>query len=48
MPVLFSLDIFTIEPNFITKDIALKLNVFIINLLLKFLSAIKIFQGNNH
>ena len=46
--VLFSFNIFDIQPNFIAKDIASRLDTFIIRPFLKFLSIIKIYSINNY
>ena len=43
LSVLFSFDIFAIQPNFIIRDIAFKLDAFIICPFLKFLSMIEVF-----
>ena len=48
LPVLFGLDVFAIQPNFIIGDIASRLNAFIMSLLLKFLSVVQIFLANNY
>ena len=43
LPLLFCLDIFAVQPNFIIGGIALRLDAFIVSLLLKFLSIVEIF-----
>ena len=44
-PLLFGLDIFAVQPNFITGSIALRLDAFIIGLLPKLLSVVEVFFG---
>ena len=46
--VLFNLDLFVIQPYFVTGSIVLKLNTFIVGPLLKFLSVVEVFSANNH
>ena len=46
--VLFGLDIFDIQPNFIIARIASRLDAFIISLLLKLLSVLGVFVANGH
>ena len=46
--VTLGLDIFAIQPYFITRGIAFKLNAFIVGLFLKFLSVLEVFLANNH
>ena len=48
LPILFDLDVFAVQPNFITQSIALRLDAFIIGSLPKFLSMIEVFLTNNH
>ena len=48
LPVLFSLDIFAIQPNFITRSIAFRLNAFIVGPFLKFLGMVEVFSTNDH
>ena len=48
LPVLFDFDVFTVQPNFITRDIAFRPDAFIVSLLLKFLSVIEVLLANNH
>ena len=43
--VLFDLGIFAVQPNFITRGIAPKLNAFIVGLFLKFLGMVEVFFG---
>ena len=45
---MLGLDIFAVQPNFLTKGVALKLHSFIVSALLKFLGMIKIFSANNY
>ena len=45
---MFGLDVFAIQPYFVTEDIASRLNAFIMGLLLKFLSMVEVFLANNH
>lgn len=45
---LINLNIFAVEPNFIITNIGFRLDVFIVCLLLKFLSMIEIFLANNY
>ena len=46
--VFFNLDIFSIQPNFIARGIACRLDAFIIGLFLKILSIVEIFSINNY
>ena len=46
--VLFSFDLFAIQPNFIIKSIASRLDAFIVGLFLKFLSVIEVLLANNY
>ena len=48
LPVLFDLDIFAIQPNFITKGIALRLDAFLVGPFLKILCIIEVFSANDH
>ena len=48
LPVLFGLDVFAIQPNFITRGIAPRLDAFIVGPFLKFLGIIEVFIANNH
>ena len=48
LPVLFGLDIFAVQPNFIIRGIAPRVDAFIVSLLLKFLSMVEVFSANNH
>ena len=48
LPVLFGLDVFAIQPNFITGGIAPRLDAFIIGSLLEFLGIVEILTSNNH
>ena len=46
--VSFDLDIFAIQPNFVTESIASRLNGFVVGSLLKFLSVVEVFSTKNH
>lgn len=46
--VLFGLEVFSIQSNFITGDIAPRLNTFIIGTLLKFLGMVEVAPANNY
>ena len=46
--ITLGLDIFAIQPNFINRDIASRLNAFVMGPLLKFLGVVKVFLANNH
>ena len=46
--VLFGLDIFTIQPNFITEKIAPRLDAFIMGPFLEFLGMVEVFSANNY
>ena len=48
LPILFGLDIFVIQPNFITRGIALRLDAFIVGPFLKFLGMVEVFFANDH
>ena len=48
LPVLFRLDIFAIQPNFVTKAIATRLEAFFMSFLLKLLSIVEFFLANRH
>ena len=48
LPVLFGFDIFAIQPNFITRGIASRLDALIISLFLKFLAMIEVFTSDNY
>ena len=45
---MFSFDVFAIQPNFVIRSIALRLNAFIISLFLKLLSMIEVFLANGY
>lgn len=45
---LFGIDVFSIQLNFITRDIAFKFDAFIGGALLKLLDTVKIFLTNNY
>ena len=45
LPVSFGLDIFAIQPNFITSGIAPRLHAFIVSLFLKFLGMVEVLFG---
>ena len=46
--VLFGLNIFAVQPNFITGGIAPRLNAFIVGQFLKFFGMVKVLFGNDH
>ena len=46
--VLFGLDVFAVQSNFITGGIASRLDAFIVGPFLKFLSVVEVFSANNH
>ena len=46
--VAFGLDIFAVQPNFLTEGVASRLDSFIVSLFLKFLGMMKIFLADNH
>ena len=48
LPILFGLNVFAVQPNFITRNIAPRLDAFIISPLLKFLSVMEVLLANNH
>ena len=48
LSVMLSLDMFTIQPNFLAKGIASRFDSFIVNLFLKFLCMVEIFLANNY
>ena len=48
LPVSFGLDIFAVQPNFITGDIAPRFDAFIVGPFLKFLGMMEVFSTNNH
>ena len=45
---MFGLDVFAIQPYFVFRDIASKINAFIVGPILKFLGMVKVFSINNH
>ena len=47
-PILFGFDVFAIQPDFVTRDIAFWLCTLIVHLLLKILSVLEIFTANGH
>ena len=48
LPVSFGLDVFAIQPNFITRSIAPRLDAFIVGPFLKFLGMVEVLFANNH
>ena len=48
LPVLFSLNILAIQLYFITENIASRLNVYFVGLLLEFLKIVEVFSINYH
>ena len=46
--ILFGFDIFIIQPNFITGNIASRLGAFVVTLFLKFLNTIEVFLVNSY
>ena len=48
LPISFGLDVFAIQPNFITESIAAGLHALIVSFFLKFLRAIEVLSINNY
>ena len=48
LPVSFGLDVFAVQPNFITGGIAPRLDAFIVGPFLKFLGMVEVLSANNH
>ncbi len=48
LAILFGFNVFAIQPNFITKNIALGLHNFVIGLFLKLLSMVEVISIYNH
>ena len=48
LPFAFGLDIFAVQPNFLTESIASRLDSLIVSSFLKFLGMVEIFLANNH
>ena len=48
LPVIFGLDVFIVQPNFLAGGIASKFDPLIVNLFLKFLGIVEVFLANNH
>ena len=48
LSVAFGLDIFAIQPNFLARGVALRLDSLIMSLFLKFLGMIEVFPAKNH
>ena len=48
LPIAFGLDIFAVQLNFLTGDVASRLHSLIMSLFLKFLGMVEIFPTNNH
>ena len=48
LPVAFGLDIFVIQPNFLARGIAQRLESLIVSWFLKFLGIVEVFSANNH
>ena len=46
--VMLGLDVFAVQPYFVIRGIAFRLNTFIVGLLLEFLSVLEVFLANNH
>ena len=46
--VLFGFDVFAIQPNFIAGSKTLRLDAFIVNLLLEFWGIVEVLTVNNH
>ena len=46
--VMLGLDIFAFEPNFVIRDIASRLNAFVVGPLLEFLGVVEVFLANNY
>ena len=48
LPFAFGLDIFAIQPNFLARGVAPRLDSLIVSSLLKFLDMVEVFLANNH
>ena len=48
LSVVFGFDVFAIEPNFVSGNVASRLNAFIVSLLLKLLSMMEVLLANRH
>ena len=48
LAIMLGVDIFAVQPNIVIGDIDSMLNVFIVGLLLKFLSMVEAFLVSNH
>ena len=48
IPVVFGLDIFAVQPNFLAGGVASRFDSFIVSLFLKFLGMVEVFSANNH
>ena len=48
LPVAFGLNIFAVQPNFLTGGVASRLDSLIVSSFLKFLGMVEIFSVNNH
>ena len=46
--VAFGFDLFVIQPNFVTKCVALRLDVSIVSLFLKLLRVVEVLPANGH
>ena len=46
--VAFGLDIFAVQPNFLARGVAPRLDSLIVSSLLKFLGMVEVFSANNH
>ena len=46
--VAFGLDIFAVQPNFLARGVAPRLDSLIVSSLLKFLGRVEVFSVNNH
>ena len=47
LPVAFGLDVFAVQPNFLARGIALRLDSIIVSFFLKFLGVVEVFPTNN-
>ena len=45
---MLGLDVFAIQPNFLTGDIVPRFDSFVVSLFLKFLSMVEVFLANNN
>ena len=48
LPVTLGLDVFAVQPYFVTEDIASRLNAFVMGSLLKFLGMVEVLLANKH